>query len=102
MALDQSVGSSPSLVELNDDERNRRQMWRLARERERDKLKNHLRWARIRVQGPREKISTTVEVVDGEFIYSLPIWCELLGIYRKRHVKKTTAEDMVVPDCRPI
>ncbi|KAG5585515.1 hypothetical protein H5410_045949 [Solanum commersonii] len=39
-------------------------------------LKNHLRWARIRVKGPREKILATIDVRDGDLI-SLPIWLEL-------------------------
>ncbi|WMV45903.1 hypothetical protein MTR67_039288 [Solanum verrucosum] len=45
-------------------------------------LKNHLRWARIRVKGPREKISATIDVGDGDLI-SFPIWPELPSIDRK-------------------
>lgn len=42
------------------------------------KLKNHLRGAHIRVKGPREQILPSVEVADGEWIFSLSVWCESL------------------------
>uniref|UniRef100_A0A0V0HN43 Putative ovule protein n=1 Tax=Solanum chacoense TaxID=4108 RepID=A0A0V0HN43_SOLCH len=47
-------------------------------------LKNHLRWARIRVRGPRDWIPMKIEVADRDFVYSLPIWCELPALYRKK------------------
>ncbi|KAH0632407.1 hypothetical protein KY290_035830 [Solanum tuberosum] len=53
---------------------------------EETELKNHLRWARIRVRGPRQKIPSEIEVADDDFIYSLPIWCEAPALYRKMKV----------------
>uniref|UniRef100_M1AGV7 DUF4283 domain-containing protein n=1 Tax=Solanum tuberosum TaxID=4113 RepID=M1AGV7_SOLTU len=43
---------------------------------EETEIKNHLRWARIRVKGPREQIPSTVEVDDGDYTFSLPVRCE--------------------------
>lgn len=51
---------------------------------EETKLRNHLRWARIRVKGPRVKIPTSIEIGDGELIHSLPIWCESPTTFRKK------------------
>ncbi|KAG5617979.1 hypothetical protein H5410_017803 [Solanum commersonii] len=51
---------------------------------EETELKNHLRWAQIRVRGPRDRIPTKIEVADRDFVYSLPIWCELSALYRKK------------------
>lgn len=49
---------------------------------EETELKNHLRWARIEVRGPREKIPTMIEIVDGDLISSLPVWCESPATFR--------------------
>lgn len=40
---------------------------------EETELRNHLRWARIRVKGPREKILSSIEVDDENLTFSLPI-----------------------------
>lgn len=53
---------------------------------EETELKNHLRWARIRVRGPRQKIPSEIEMAVDDFIYSLPIWCEAPALYRKMKV----------------
>ncbi|KAG5598402.1 hypothetical protein H5410_029772 [Solanum commersonii] len=45
--------------------------------------KNHLRWARIRVKTPREKILAAIDVEDGDMIFSIPIWLELPATHRK-------------------
>ncbi|KAG5603471.1 hypothetical protein H5410_024963 [Solanum commersonii] len=50
---------------------------------EETQLKNHLRWARIRVKGPLKEISAYVEVSDGEFNFSLPVWCEAPARFRR-------------------
>ncbi|KAH0712590.1 hypothetical protein KY289_008549 [Solanum tuberosum] len=49
---------------------------------EETQLRNHLRWARIRVRGPMEDIPTTVEVDDGESTFTLPVWCEAPARFR--------------------
>ncbi|KAF3618704.1 hypothetical protein FXO38_33296 [Capsicum annuum] len=46
-------------------------------------LKNHLRWARIKVKGRLEEIPRFVEVADGDTVFSLPIWVEAPARYRK-------------------
>ncbi|KAF3628179.1 hypothetical protein FXO38_20666 [Capsicum annuum] len=46
-------------------------------------LKNHLRWARICIKGPHEKIPATIDIGDGDLIFSLPIWPELPLTHRK-------------------
>ncbi|KAK4723748.1 hypothetical protein R3W88_026527 [Solanum pinnatisectum] len=43
---------------------------------EETELKNHLRWARIRVKGSSETISAFVKVEDREWRYRMPMWCE--------------------------
>ncbi|KAG5576281.1 hypothetical protein H5410_056415 [Solanum commersonii] len=48
-------------------------------------LKNHLRWARIRVKGPTKKFPTSIEITDEENIFSLPIWVELPVTFRKKY-----------------
>ncbi|KAH0641782.1 hypothetical protein KY290_033393 [Solanum tuberosum] len=48
-------------------------------------LKNHLRWARIRVKGPAKKNSASIEIADEENIFSLPIWEELSVTFRKKY-----------------
>ncbi|KAG5598982.1 hypothetical protein H5410_030352 [Solanum commersonii] len=55
---------------------------------EETEIKNHLRWARIRVRGPREKIPTKIEIVDNGLIYSLPVWVESPATYRLMEVEK--------------
>lgn len=47
-------------------------------------LKNHLRWARIRVKGPREKIPTEIEIEDGDGFFLLPVWCEAPARFKKK------------------
>ena len=50
---------------------------------EETKLKNHLRWVRIRVQGPKEIFRPTkVELSDGKLIFALPIWCEYWATFK--------------------
>lgn len=44
-------------------------------------LRNHLIWARIKVRGPKEKILTSIEIVDSGLIYSMLVWCESLVTY---------------------
>ncbi|WMV36519.1 hypothetical protein MTR67_035672 [Solanum verrucosum] len=48
-------------------------------------LKNHLRWARIRVKGPAKKIPASIEIADEENIFSLPIWVESPVTFRKKY-----------------
>ncbi|KAH0712442.1 hypothetical protein KY289_008401 [Solanum tuberosum] len=67
---------------------------------EETELKNHLRWARIRVRGPKEKILTSIEVDDGDLIYSLPIWCELPALYRKKQEASSSREVEIEPGFR--
>ncbi|KAH0757441.1 hypothetical protein KY290_020934 [Solanum tuberosum] len=50
---------------------------------EETQLKNHLRWSRIRVKGPLKEIPAYVEVSDGEFNFSLPVWCEAPARFRR-------------------
>ncbi|XP_019247268.1 PREDICTED: uncharacterized protein LOC109226839 [Nicotiana attenuata] len=40
-------------------------------------LKNHLRWARIKVKGDGTNVPKEVEVESDGFIYTIPIWCEI-------------------------
>ena len=47
-------------------------------------MKNHLRWARLRVLGPREKIPSSIEISDGDLIFTLPVWIEAPVRYRKK------------------
>ncbi|KAF3635680.1 hypothetical protein FXO37_25862 [Capsicum annuum] len=61
---------------------------------EETQLKNHLRWARIRVKGPREKIPSSVEISDDEFIFSLPTWVEAPANYRKKTDEEIGAQDV--------
>uniref|UniRef100_A0A3Q7EYH1 DUF4283 domain-containing protein n=1 Tax=Solanum lycopersicum TaxID=4081 RepID=A0A3Q7EYH1_SOLLC len=51
---------------------------------EKTQLKNHLRWARLRVMGPREKITSSIEISDDNLIFTLPIWIEVPERYRKK------------------
>ncbi|KAG5616441.1 hypothetical protein H5410_016265 [Solanum commersonii] len=48
-------------------------------------IKNHLRWARIRVKGTAKKIPTSIEIADEENIFSLPIWVESPVTFRKEY-----------------
>lgn len=38
------------------------------------KLKNHLGWARIRVKGLRETMPLSIDVDNGNLIFSMTIW----------------------------
>ncbi|KAH0665384.1 hypothetical protein KY285_026590 [Solanum tuberosum] len=53
---------------------------------EETELKNHLRWARIRVKGPREKIPLSIDVDNGNLIFSMPIWVESPVMYKKKEI----------------
>ncbi|KAK6791943.1 hypothetical protein RDI58_011024 [Solanum bulbocastanum] len=55
---------------------------------EETELKNHLRWARahIRVKGPRETIPLSIDVDDGNLIFSMPIWVESPAMYNKKEI----------------
>ncbi|KAF3618015.1 hypothetical protein FXO38_33644 [Capsicum annuum] len=55
---------------------------------EETELRNHLRWARIRVKGPREKISSPIEVDDENLTFALSIWCEEPTTYKKNHRRR--------------
>nr|XP_009759725.1 PREDICTED: uncharacterized protein LOC104212207 [Nicotiana sylvestris] len=44
---------------------------------EETQLRNHMRWARIKVKGPAEKIPRVVEVKEGGMLFSLPLWSEI-------------------------
>ncbi|KAH0722376.1 hypothetical protein KY290_005057 [Solanum tuberosum] len=48
-------------------------------------LKNHLRWARIRVKGLTKKILLSIEIANEENIFSLPIWVEALVTFRRKY-----------------
>uniref|UniRef100_M1BVM9 Uncharacterized protein n=1 Tax=Solanum tuberosum TaxID=4113 RepID=M1BVM9_SOLTU len=48
-------------------------------------LKNHLRWARIRVKGLTKKIPLSIEIANEENIFSLPIWVEALVTFRRKY-----------------
>ncbi|KAG5625728.1 hypothetical protein H5410_010946 [Solanum commersonii] len=100
MVLDQSAGSSIAFMELKDDERDRDACGGWLENEEETELKNHLRWARIRVRGPKEKIPTSIEVADGDLIYSLPIWCELPALYRKKQEASLSREVEIEPGFR--
>lgn len=49
---------------------------------EETQLRNHLRWARLRVRGPFEDIPAYVEVSDGDYTFSLLVWCEAPARFR--------------------
>ncbi|KAH0639966.1 hypothetical protein KY290_037250 [Solanum tuberosum] len=52
---------------------------------EETQLKNHLRWARLRVMGPRgEKIPSSIEISDRDLIFTLPVWIDAPVRYRKK------------------
>ncbi|WMV33130.1 hypothetical protein MTR67_026515 [Solanum verrucosum] len=55
-------------------------------ENEETELKNHLRWARIRVKGPRETIPLSIDVDDGNLIFSMPIWVKSPVTYKKKEI----------------
>ncbi|KAG5589576.1 hypothetical protein H5410_040090, partial [Solanum commersonii] len=48
-------------------------------------LKNHLRWTRIRVKGPAKFFLASIEIIDEENIFSLPIWVELSVTFHKKY-----------------
>lgn len=50
---------------------------------EETKLKNHLRWDRIRVRGPTTKISAFIELADENNIFSLLVWVEAPTTYQR-------------------
>uniref|UniRef100_A0A3Q7IDA7 Uncharacterized protein n=1 Tax=Solanum lycopersicum TaxID=4081 RepID=A0A3Q7IDA7_SOLLC len=52
---------------------------------EEKKLKNHLKWARITVRGPKEKIPSLI-VSDGGLICKLSVWVEAPVTYRRKEV----------------
>lgn len=68
---------------------------------EESELKNHLRWARIRVKGPRDKIPASIKVGDGHLVYTLPVWCELPATYQ-RHAGDVTRPQVDRLECRPV
>lgn len=45
-------------------------------------LKNHLRWARIKMKGALKEIPRFMEVANGDIVFSLPIWVEAPLRYR--------------------
>ncbi|KAF3656348.1 hypothetical protein FXO37_15519 [Capsicum annuum] len=51
---------------------------------EETQIRNDLRWARLRVKGALKDIPTYVEASDGEYIFSLPVWCEAPARYRRK------------------
>ncbi|KAG5570760.1 hypothetical protein H5410_060526 [Solanum commersonii] len=53
-------------------------------------LKNHMRWAHIKVKGPLKEIPCFVEVADDDIVFSLPIWVEALARYRKESIRIIT------------
>lgn len=46
-------------------------------------LKNHLRWARLKLRGSSNNIPREVEVSDGDHIFSLLIWVEAPTRFRR-------------------
>lgn len=56
----------------------------LAREKRRTELKKHLRWAHIRLRGTREQIPNLAKIVDGEWVFLLPVWVEWPARYRRK------------------
>lgn len=40
-------------------------------------LKNHLHWARIKVKGDGGRVPKEIEVTEGVFAYTIPVWCEI-------------------------
>lgn len=51
-------------------------------------LKNHLHWARIKVKGDGGKVLREIEVTDGGFVYTIPIWCEIPVTVKKVAMEK--------------
>lgn len=47
-------------------------------------LKNHLRWARLKVRGSIDKIPREVEISDGEFIFNLSVWVETPARFKEK------------------
>lgn len=46
-------------------------------------LKNHLHWARIKVKGDGGRVPKQIEVTEGGFAYTIPVWCEISVTVRK-------------------
>ncbi|KAF3642557.1 hypothetical protein FXO37_22455 [Capsicum annuum] len=49
-------------------------------------LKNHLRWARLKVKGTFNDIQKEIEISDGDLIFSLPVWVEAPIRFRRSEV----------------
>ncbi|KAG5624606.1 hypothetical protein H5410_009824 [Solanum commersonii] len=61
-------------------------------------LKNHMRWARIKVKGPLEEIPRFVEIADGDIVFSLPIWVEAPARYKMvNEARKRKKKDWKYP-----
>lgn len=39
-------------------------------------LRNHLKWARIKVKGPFEQIPKSIELEKNGVVYTNPVWCK--------------------------
>ncbi|KAG5579488.1 hypothetical protein H5410_050115 [Solanum commersonii] len=63
---------------------------------EETELKNHLRWACIRVRGPKEKIPSLIEVSDGGLICKLSVWVEAPVAYRRKEVDDSPCRDVTI------
>lgn len=63
---------------------------------EETELKNHLRWAQIKAKGLLEKIPTTVVVEDGEWTFTLLIWCETPVKFRRNSVSYYPSDDVLM------
>lgn len=57
-------------------------------------IKNHLRWARIKVKGPIDNISREVEIGDGDLIFSLPVWVEAPARFRRSEMVELDSRDV--------
>ncbi|OIT20963.1 putative pre-mrna-splicing factor atp-dependent rna helicase deah9, partial [Nicotiana attenuata] len=63
---------------------------------EETQLRNHMRWARIKVKGPAEKIPRVVEVEEGGMIFSLPLWSEIptaVKVFQEEAVVESAYEE---------
>ncbi|KAH0645495.1 hypothetical protein KY284_033379 [Solanum tuberosum] len=49
-------------------------------------IKNHMRWAQIKLEGPIENIPREVEIQDGSLIFSIPVWVEAPTRFRRSEV----------------
>ncbi|KAH0729739.1 hypothetical protein KY290_000867 [Solanum tuberosum] len=57
-------------------------------------IKNHLRWARIKVKGPIENIPREVEIQDGCLIFSLPVWVEAPARFCRSEVVELDSQEV--------